>query len=144
MIGAYIFPFFAHFIYTFVALMQLDILSMLAAFVGSFIVGAMVFFPFFCVYYAALAFIHTLLDEILFLRLSPKWLSIPFILISFASSAFLALNSMLAFHYFDHEWSWIPLVLMLLGIIISFFVSVILLEIRIVRFIVPFCEDFLS
>ena len=112
---AYMLPFPALVIYTVVVLwIGGGLWGVICAFMGSLLVGGMIFFPFFGMYYAAITFIHTLFHELIFRSCSKKKSAIN-ILVSFVCSAFLALNSVWAIQYFEHKFGWVPLVLMPIG-----------------------------
>ena len=115
---AYILPFSALVIYTIVVLLMQGFLTLIGAFLGSLVIGGIVFFPFICMYYAVLTFIHTLVDELIFRSCLKKKCAIS-IIISFVCSAFLALNSILTIQYSEHKLGWVPFVFML----ISFFTT---------------------
>ena len=85
---AYTLPFFAYVICLAVATAS----TLFLAFLGSFVVGLMLFFPFACIYYAALIFIHTLVDETLF-GSAPIKIRALILIVSLCVSAILAWNS---------------------------------------------------
>lgn len=119
LIVAYTLPLPALVIYTIVVLSMQGFLTLLASFIGSIVAGALVFFPFICIYYALLSFIHTLVDEIL-IRSSSKKQCVMKFFISFSCSLLLAVSSILTIKYIDYGFNWIFIALMLVG----FFVTV--------------------
>ena len=66
LIVSYTLPLPALLVYTVFALLHFDLLTLVAGFFGTLIAGVFIFFPLFCIYYAALTFLHTLLDELFF------------------------------------------------------------------------------
>ena len=116
--SAYILPFPALVIYTIAVLAEQGLITFMAGFIGTFIMGAMLLSPFFCIYYAGLTFIHTIIDECV-LGLYSKKKSVINILISFACSIFLVLSSIWTIHCLDNEFRWLPIVLMIMGFAIT-------------------------
>ena len=116
LIVAYTLPFYALLIYTVVVLLNSGFLTLLGGFLGSFVVSTLVFSPIFCIYYAVLTFIHSLINETVFLSSLKKQYIIK-ILITFVLSLFLALSSIATIQYFEESFGWICFVLMLIGLI---------------------------
>ncbi len=115
LIGAYALPFPALWVYTIVVLFNSDLFTLFAGFFGGLVVGAIIFFPLFCIYYAGLTFLHTLLDELFFPAISTRKRKTN-ILLSLFISLFWALSSWLTYEMLDHEYGWIPPIFVLVGI----------------------------
>ena len=97
-------------------------LRLIVAFPGTFLFGLIVLFPLFCIYYAVIALIHTLIDEIFFCETHNMQRFIICVL-STASSAILIISSICVYLLLFAEvlWIfWVPVVLMLLGCLIVF------------------------
>lgn len=81
-------------------------------------------FPLWGIYYAALTFIHTLIDEIWFSSI-PKWMRVINVFISLACSSLLLFTTIQFVLNIEGKYWWIPLIFMLIGFaaIWGFFVS---------------------
>ena len=127
----YMLPFFAMALMIVVSNIKYGLLDVMAMFIGTMVAGTMIFFPFFCVYYGALAVIHAIIDEVIVFRAPPKWLRAILFVATFVFSAFLAASGILTIkiYYIDYEDTllWALVLLMLL----SAALSVAILEIRI-------------
>lgn len=127
----YLLPFFAMALMIVVSNIEHGLLDVMAMFTGTMVVGTMLFFPFFCVYYGALAVIHSIIDEVIVFRAPPKWLRAILFVATFVCSAFLAASGILTIKIYDIDSEgtllWAPVLLMLL----SAALSVAILEIRI-------------
>lgn len=124
LMAAYMLPFFVIFNYTAIVLLSQGLWVFLQCFFASLLIVPMIFFPFICIYYAALLFIHTIIWETAF-RSKPKKKRVASILLSFACSAFLASSSILTIQFIERAWGWVPLVLMLVSffVICKFFIT---------------------
>ena len=94
---------------------QPDLLHLIAAFPGTFLLGLFLFFPLFCIYFAVITTLHTLLDEAFFCS-TPLKLRVVLCLLSVVSSALLIIGSIGTYQCLWVE-SWvflIPVVLMIL------------------------------
>lgn len=118
LIVSYTLPLPALLVYTVFALLHFDLLTLVAGFFGTLIAGVFIFFPLFCIYYAALTFLHTLLDELFFPAFLKKKRKTN-ILISLFISLFWALSSWLTYEMLDYEYGWIPPIFMLMGIVVE-------------------------
>ena len=127
----YLLPFFAMALMIVVSNIEHGLLDVMAMFTGTMVVGTMLFFPFFCVYYGALAVIHSIIDEVIVFRAPPKWLRAILFVATFVCSAFLAASGILTIKIYDIDSEgtllWAPVLLMLLSVALS----VAILEIRI-------------
>lgn len=115
----YVLPFFALPAFVIIGSIFNGIPPILPVVIGSSVVGGMIFFPFFAVYYAAISAVHTIIDQIFFCRIPIKWRALS-VLISLLISVFLTVSSLFLFFYFDHKYSWIALICMALGLILVF------------------------
>lgn len=127
----YLLPFFAIALMIFVSNIEYGLLSVMGAMTGGMVVGVMILFPYFCVYYGALAVIHSIIDEVIVFRAPPKWLRAILFVATFVCSTFLAASGILAIEIYDIDYEgdfeWVPVVFMFL----SSALSMTILEIRI-------------
>ena len=114
----YALPIPALLVYTIFALLHSDLITLIAAFLGSLMVGFFIFFPLFCIYYAALTFLHTLLDELFFPAFLKKKRRTT-IMFSLIVSLVWALSSWLTYEMLDHEYGGIPPIVMLVCLVIE-------------------------
>lgn len=132
----YLLPFFAIALMIFVSNIEHGLLSVMGAMTGGMVVGVMIFFPYFGVYYAALTVIHAIIDEVIVFRAPPKWLRAILFVVTFVFSVFLAVGGILGIKIYDIGYEgpfwWVPGVLMLLSVALS----TAILEIRIAAGIV--------
>lgn len=96
---------------------QPDLLRFIAAFPGTFLFGALLLFPLFSIYFAVIALMHALIDEIFFCK-THKIQRCVICVLSTASSAILIIASICVYWFLFSEIQWlylIPIILMLLG-----------------------------
>jgi hypothetical protein len=119
LLAMYILPFPAFVIYIVVVLLMDGLSTLFLAFLGTLIIGGIIFLPFSCMYYAVLTFIHTFLDGLVFQVYSKKKSAI-IIIVSFVCSAFWGLSSACLIQYIEQERNeWIPLIFMIVGCIMT-------------------------
>ena len=115
----YLLPFLAMALMIFVSNIDYGLLSVMGTMMGSMVVGLLLFFPYFCVYYAALAVIHAIIDEVIVFRTSPKWLRAIFFIVTFIFSAFLAVGGMMGIKVYNIDYEgpfcWVPAAIMLVS-----------------------------
>ena len=119
LLTAYILPFSVIFNYTAIVLLSQGLWVFLESFFASLLIAPMILFPFICIYYAALVFIHTVILETVF-RSQPKKKRAARILVSFFCSSFLASSSILTIQFFVQAWGWVPFLIMLIAFFIIF------------------------
>lgn len=127
----YMLPFFAMALMIVVSNIKYGLLDVMAMFIGTMVVGTMMFFPFFCVYYGALAVIHSIIDEVIVFRAPPKWLRAILFVATFVCSAFLAASGILTIKIYDIDSEGTLLRAPVLLMLLSVALSVAILEIRI-------------
>ena len=113
--AAYILPFPVIVVSTIFVLLKQGFLTLIASFVGALLVAAMAFFPFVCIYYAALTLIQAFVDEMFFCSKR----HILNIFIAAVCSIFWASSSVLTLKNIEHEYGWIYLILMFLGLFMT-------------------------
>ena len=108
----YVLPIITFFVFTVIILGSQGIVTLLGSFLGSSIVGMLVFFPFGCIYYAALTFIQTFIDQILYGK-RKIILRILIITASFICSALLAFTALMSIESWDNNYGIIYYIMML-------------------------------
>ncbi|MBR2313054.1 MAG: hypothetical protein IKA46_07180 [Clostridia bacterium] len=119
LVAAYALPFTVIFNYTVIVLLGQGLWIFLTSFFGSLLVGSIVFFPFMCIYYAFVLFLHTIIWKTA-TRSKSKKKRVASILLSFVCSAFLASSSILTIQFFERAWGWVPFLIMLIAFFIIF------------------------
>ena len=109
---AYVFPVKALLLYTVIVLGSQGIVALLGLFLGSLIVGSLIFLPFICIYYAALTFIQTFIEQIIYGK-SKIILRILIITASFICSALLAFTALMSIESLDNNYGIIYYIIML-------------------------------
>ena len=99
---------------------QPDLLHLIAAFPGTFLFALILLFPLFCMYFAVITTLQTMLDEICFCRTN-KMLRFIICVLSVACSVNVIISGICVYLcLFAETWWWflIPLVLMITGFLI--------------------------
>ncbi len=112
---AYTLPLWVLLIYVTVVSAQ----TLFLAFFGMLFVGGIIFFPFACVYYAFLIFIHTLVDETFF-GSAPIGIRALSLVISLCVSAFFAWNSIQVIREMDMGGELDHIILMITMLFVAF------------------------
>ena len=119
-------PLIAFVLGIFITNLEHGLMSALAVIPGASFVGAMIFYPYFCIYYAVVTLLHAIIDETLIFKKTPWWSRLAMVGVTLITSVMLGLGGASRFYYpniFDIvEWSdfpWLTLILVFLGVSMS-------------------------